>query len=83
VTQLAWQTSASHVARTREPVITLDLTNASAATVELAAAGVTPGQPYMVQITTDGPVTLTLGTATVHVPPGKSTLTEPGPAAAA
>jgi hypothetical protein len=82
VTELAWQPGASPFARTRDPVIALDLTNVGAATLDLAGAGVAPGQAYSVVVSSDGPVTLTLGRATVRVAKGRTTLTEAaGPAA--
>ena len=74
VSQLAWATGPRPGAR---PLITLALANVGALSVDLAAAGIGPGQPYRVDVTSDGPVALTLGARTLHLAGGHTVLTGP------
>jgi len=62
------------------PELSLSLTNVSAVSVLLGPAGFSPGQAYQLDVTTDGPVTLTLvgqGASTiVHLGQGTVHLSE-------
>jgi dienelactone hydrolase len=56
VTQLTWQVGA---APDRRPAITMSLGNVGALTVRLSDAGVRPGEACLIDVGTDGPVTVT------------------------
>jgi predicted esterase len=71
VTQLTWRTSARPPAT---PRLTLHLTNVAALTVLLADAGFKPGTKSVLDVMTDGPTRLRLGTRTVQLAAGHHTL---------
>jgi hypothetical protein len=78
VTQLDWQLG--HHARP-QPAIGLDLGNVGALSIRLADAGIGPRTTYAVDVTTDGPTTLTLvgpegGATRVQIAAGHQHLVE-------
>ena len=72
VTQLAWKLGSSPKTL---PVITLQLTNVGALTIDLSQAGIASGS-YTLDVQTDGPVAITLGARTLHLAAGNSHLYE-------
>ena len=78
-TTLSWTLGSRPAGR---PELSLSLANVSAASVLLGDAGLSPGQPYQLGVTTDGPVTLTLvgasGSKAVHLGAGSWHLHESG-----
>src|SRR5581483_11666393 len=55
----------------RGQTISLGLINVGALTIDVGAAGFGAGPPPVLDVTTDGPVQITIGGATVQVPSGR------------